>query len=88
MLVVCAALEQATYVDTLFSALSKDSVRSLSVTLTETELAGIDDLVGKRQPPQAIDVAGVQERLGALISTITGCAAKRKSFAAKELRGA
>lgn len=71
-LVVRVALEQAAYADVLFAALSKYSARGLSVTLTETELAEIDDLVGKRQPPPAIDVAGVQERIGALISTLKG----------------
>jgi hypothetical protein len=69
-LVVRAALEQAAYADALFAALSKYSARGLSVTLTETELAEIDDLVGKRKLPPAIDVAGVQGRIGALISTI------------------
>ncbi|MGE8063847.1 hypothetical protein [Pseudomonas sp. NPDC089569] len=69
-LVVHAALEQATYVDALFSALAKYAARGLSPTLTETELAEIDDLVGKRPLPPAVDVAAVQGRLGALISTI------------------
>ncbi|MDF9778976.1 hypothetical protein [Pseudomonas baetica] len=69
-LVVRAALEQATYADALFAAISKYSAHGLSITLTETELAEIDDLVGKRQLPPAIDVAAIQGRLGALISTI------------------
>jgi hypothetical protein len=69
-LVVRAALEQATYAEVLFAALSKYSARGLSVSLTEAELAEIDDLLGKRQLPPAIDVASVQGRIGALISTI------------------
>lgn len=69
-LVVRAALEQAAFADALFTALSKYSARGLSVTLTESELAEIDDLVAKRQSPPAIDMAGVQGRLGVLIATI------------------
>lgn len=69
-LVIQATLRQASYADALHAALSKCVSRGLSITLTEDELKGYDDLLAQRQPAPSIDVASTQNRVCALIAKI------------------